>query len=224
MPARRLFSTAAWPWIRARRTALWTLFLGVLAPCCLFGLLAAQLAGHEAIARDRALLLLARAQAGPALDRAMLLASHLGSAWVPATLSTALALGLRRRWRDQVFWLLAIGGSYLLNLAAKQFFQRTRPELWLPLAPEPSYSFPSGHAMQSMSLAAAALVLLWPTRWRWAGLAAGLPFVAGVGLSRLYLGVHFPSDVLAGWLAALAWVLGLKLLLRRGGAAAPGGR
>src|SRR5690606_17364220 len=88
---------------------------------------------------------------------------------------------------------------------------------WPPLAPETSFSFPSGHAMQSMALATALLVLAWNTRWRWPVLLAGAAFTGIVGLSRVYLGVHFPSDVLAGWCASLAWAVGLALLFRRRG-------
>ncbi|MGH8908790.1 MAG: phosphatase PAP2 family protein [Egibacteraceae bacterium] len=73
-------------------------------------------------------------------------------------------------------------------------------------------SFPSGHAVTSMALVAALLVLAWPMRWRWAATAAGALFVTGVGFSRLYFGFHYPSDVLGGWCLALAWVAGVWLL------------
>jgi undecaprenyl-diphosphatase len=74
-------------------------------------------------------------------------------------------------------------------------------------------SFPSGHAMASMALAVALIVLLWPTRWRYPMLLGGIFFTIMVGLSRIYLGVHYPSDVLAGWVASLAWVMGLSRVL-----------
>src|SRR5690606_20385315 len=105
----------------------------------------------------------------------------------------------RRRFRESIFAAAALGGSALLNIATKQFFARARPALWESIAPETSYSFPSGHAMGSMTLAVVLVLLAWPTRWRWAALAAMAFFVAMVGLSRMYLGVHYPSDILAGW-------------------------
>jgi undecaprenyl-diphosphatase len=67
--------------------------------------------------------------------------------------------------------------------------------------------------MLSSAFVGAAAVLAWPTRWRWPVLALGAPFALLVAFSRLYLGVHFPSDILAGWLASLAWVLGVSLVL-----------
>jgi membrane-associated phospholipid phosphatase len=66
--------------------------------------------------------------------------------------------------------------------------------------------------MGSMAVAAALATLAWGTRWRWPTVAAGGLFVALVGLSRLYLGVHYPSDVATGWLASLAWVGGVRLI------------
>ena len=66
--------------------------------------------------------------------------------------------------------------------------------------------------MGSMAVVAALVTLTWGTRWRWAVVAFGALFVALVGLSRLYLGVHYPSDVLTGWLASLAWVGGCALI------------
>src|SRR3546814_9961968 len=69
--------------------------------------------------------------------------------------------------------------------------------------------------MGSMTLAAVLVLLAWPTRWRWPVVAAMAVFVPMVGLSRVYLGVHFPSDILAGWAAALVWTTGAYLLLFR---------
>jgi membrane-associated phospholipid phosphatase len=60
------------------------------------------------------------------------------------------------------------------------------------------------------------LVLLsWHTRWRWWVLALALAFVLQVGASRIYLGVHYPSDILGGWFAGMAWVVGVYLLMFR---------
>jgi membrane-associated phospholipid phosphatase len=120
-------------------------------------------------------------------------------------------LALRHRG-NALFWAVAMGGTGVLNSGAKLFFRRERPELWLSPAPEHTYSFPSGHAMGSMALVAALAVLAWPTRWRWWAIILGGAFTLSVGFSRVYLGVHFPSDVVAGWSASLAWVLGLSQL------------
>jgi undecaprenyl-diphosphatase len=106
-----------------------------------------------------------------------------------------------------------VGGGWLLNRSAKALFGRERPKLWESVAPETSLSFPSGHAMASMALIAALVVLLWPTRWRYPTIGLGGIFVLLVGLSRVYLGVHYPSDVLAGWIASFAWVMGVSVLL-----------
>lgn len=146
----------------------------------------------------------------------MLLASELGYLWGVVPLAVAVLLGLLAlgRVRRATYFALAVGGSAALNLVAKAVFARERPSLWLPLAPEHSYSFPSGHAMGAMSLCAAIVLMLWFTRWRWPALVLGLAFTAWVGASRVYLGVHYPSDILAGWAAALAWVSAVYLAVR----------
>jgi len=122
-------------------------------------------------------------------------------------------LAARRRRGDAFFWGLAVGGAALLNVAAKYSFGRSRPDYWLSIAPETTFSFPSGHAMQTMALVAALVVLVWPTKARWPVLILGGSFVLLVGLSRVYLGVHYPSDIVAGWAAASAWVVGLSIVL-----------
>lgn len=114
-----------------------------------------------------------------------------------------------------VKYLLAANlGAMLLNIAAKQFFGRARPTEWLPLVDANSYSFPSGHAMHSMALACSLLlVAVRPTHVRyWIG--GALLYVAAVGASRIYLGVHYPSDVVAGWCASLVWCVGLYATMR----------
>jgi membrane-associated phospholipid phosphatase len=104
-------------------------------------------------------------------------------------------------------------GSMLLNIAAKQHFSRIRPQLWLSVAPETSFSFPSGHAMGSATLGVALCFLFWPTRWRWPVIVASAMFVVLVGFSRIYLGVHYPSDVLGGWAAGTAWAVAVHQLV-----------
>ena len=67
------------------------------------------------------------------------------------------------------------------------------------------YTFPSGHAANTAALAAAAILIAWPTRYRTSAAIAGVGLVLVVGLSQLALGVHYPSDIVAGWLWAAAW-------------------
>jgi membrane-associated phospholipid phosphatase len=82
-------------------------------------------------------------------------------------------------------------------------------------APELLYSFPSAHAMAAAALAAAVGFLLWLTRWRWVVVGLGAAWALGMGWARMYLGVHYPSDVLAGWLGSVGWVSGLYLVFTR---------
>ena len=111
-----------------------------------------------------------------------------------------LGLLLVRRYRAARFLALSVGGAGLLNLAAKLLLSRPRPALWVVRHPELSSSFPSGHAMAAAALATALGFLLWPTRCRWVAVSTGAGWALAMGWARMYLGVHYPSDVLAGWL------------------------
>ncbi|MDO4263722.1 MAG: phosphatase PAP2 family protein, partial [Deinococcus sp.] len=119
--------------------------------------------------------------------------------------------------RAALFTLLGPGSAVALDALMKVLFSRPRPELWPRLVEETSASSPSGHATMSAALATWAALLLWPRlgRWRWLVVPAGILYAGTVGLSRIILGVHYPSDVLAGWLTGLALVLGVFRLLGR---------
>ena len=197
------------------RRPLLELFLGVLVPLCLFALLAREVVHQAPPPWDVAVLTWIHAHASPAADRVMIFASEIGTAYGLVPFSILFALWLLRR-RDAAgfgFFTLSMLGTWALNVATKQLFGRERPALWPSPAPEQSFSFPSGHAMGSMSLAAALGVLAWRTPYRWPVVAGGAAFTLLVSGSRLYLGVHYPTDVLGAWLASLAWVLGVRQIL-----------
>jgi membrane-associated phospholipid phosphatase len=200
--------------VRTHWIGLLLLFGGLLLPLWLFATLAEEV--HEAgeLVLDRPLLELAQRMARDGFDRVFLFFSAIGYSWgvVPFSAGLVVALAAARHFRKSAYAAVTLGGAGLLNMAAKQAFARDRPDLWESIAPEPTYSFPSGHAMGSMTLAVVAVLLAWPTRWRWPVLAAMLVFVPMVGLSRVYLGVHYPSDILAGWTAATAWAVGCYVL------------
>ncbi|KAF1717552.1 hypothetical protein CSC74_01050 [Pseudoxanthomonas yeongjuensis] len=193
------------------------LFVGVLLPLWVFTELADEVHELERFVFDDPILLRAHAHAGPALDRFFIVVSRIGYEGVIA-IDVVIVLSLLgfKRWREATFAAVAFMGSALLNLGSKQLFQRDRPSLWESVSPETTFSFPSGHAMGSMTLAMVVILLAWPTRWRWPVLPMAVVFVLLVGFSRIYLGVHYPSDILGGWVAAMAWVAGAHLLLFRG--------
>ena len=186
------------------------LFLCLLAPLWLFVELADEIHELEDFYFDDAL-------SGPSLDRFFVVVSALGYQWgvVPADIALTLGLLVSRRWREATFAGVSLGGSALLNMATKQFFQRDRPALWESIAPEHTFSFPSGHAMGSATLAMVVVLLCWHTRFRWPAVVLAALFALTVGASRIYLGVHYPSDILGGWAAGIAWVSGVYLVLYR---------
>lgn len=213
------FADASTGFLRRHRGALALLAVGWMLPLWLFLELADEVLDAEAFAWDEPILRFAQDRARDGFDRVFLFFSAIGYQWgvVPFDIALVAVLALRRKVRETWFAVIALGGSGLLNVATKQFFARDRPSLWESIAPESNYSFPSGHAMGSMTLAAVLVILAWRTRWRWPVVAAMAVFVPMVGLSRVYLGVHYPSDIVAGWCAALVWVVGSALLvLRRG--------
>ena len=202
-----------------RVAAAWAL---VWAPFLLWGALAENVWKRQSFRFDDPILLWLHGHSEPWRDRLMLGLSLVGGyplLFVSGALLLILLLSSQRR--NAIFVALCIGGVSALNVSAKIIFHRTRPDLWVSLAPEHDYSFPSGHAMLSSAFTAMILALIWRAtrtqphagRWRLASAIIGVTFVFAVGLSRLYLGVHYPSDILAGWLASCAWIALVHIIM-----------
>ncbi|HKU20898.1 MAG TPA: phosphatase PAP2 family protein [Terriglobales bacterium] len=204
--------------IRQSGPALGVVLLGSLAVSLLallfFSWLARQVFEGELTKFDMHIRIAVHQYANPTLTLAMEAISDLGSPVFLSALFVVLIISfLLVHWRHAALWLaITMAGALALDVTLKDVFHRTRPVAFF--IPEPSgYSFPSGHALGSfcfyMLLAGlltarihdlAARVLIW--------VFAAL-LVSAIGFSRIYLGVHWPTDVIAGYAAAAFWVAGL---------------
>ncbi len=176
-----------------------------------FANLAGGILDKETFAFDQEILLALRELQTPFLDELMIGITFFGDPNVLGVVSLIIALVLvyRRSFSEATVLIIANLGAVLLNLWLKDLFARDRPELWERVVDVQLYSFPSGHAMIALvvySVLAYLLVKTFPN-WRWLIITVTIPLILGIGLSRLYLGVHWPSDVLAGYAAGLVWLL-----------------
>ncbi len=177
----------------------------------LFGAMATLVLRAGKAPFDDPLLLALHRHATPALDGLAVFFTIVGNTgpMIAAGVLIAGALAWAGRRRDAGLFVAGLGGSMLLTQLIKYTVQRPRPALWVSLRPEHTFSFPSGHAMDTAALAAALFFAL-PRHRRWWALAP--LFALAVGGARMYLGVHYPSDVLAGWSSAVGWVLLVQLV------------
>jgi undecaprenyl-diphosphatase len=197
--------------------SLLLLLLGVFLPLQVFGELAEDVWENEGgFPWDVPVLLAVHSTANPQLDVVVTMLTKLGVFWgvFPIATVTALLLFNRRRWRSLTYLIVTLLGSIIINRTAKVLLHRVRPHLWESPAPEFDYGFPSGHAMSSMTFVAVLVILTWGSRWRWLVLIVGTIFVLVIGWTRLYLGVHYPSDILAGWMVSVGWAVGVSLIIR----------
>jgi undecaprenyl-diphosphatase len=190
----------------------------------------------ENVARDRTanfdqfVRLRIHEHASPGLTKAMIAISFAGGDGLTVSAVLALMVFLHFHWRRATLWLVVtILGALVLDLSLKYAFHRARPAPFFVGLPR-TYSFPSGHALFSFCFygvlagllmgriqSRVAQFLIW--------LAAAI-LVAAIGFSRIYLGVHYPSDVIAGYLTAALWVSTLlaldRMRRRRGQRSQPG--
>ena len=148
--------------------------------------------------------------ASPEMTRVMFALTYIGGPGLVYAAIVAVIVFLCFRWRRATIWLLiTLAGATVLDVSLKLAFHRPRPTPYFGAVPH-TYSFPSGHALYSFCFygvlaglladrisSLALRIVVW--------IAAAL-LVLGIGISRIYLGVHYPTDVMAGYLTATIWV------------------
>ncbi|MGG1660801.1 phosphatase PAP2 family protein [Brevibacillus sp. NRS-1366] len=160
----------------------------------------------------------------PKLTSAMLFFTFLASSsslMTLAILSVLLMLWQHKRW-EALFLVIALGGGILFNLLLKSLFHRERPTIHR-LVEESGYSFPSGHSMAAFIFFGMLAILLFlfvvSRAAKTVIVLLAVLLILMVGVSRIYLGVHYPSDVLGGFAAGGVWLgislAGLKIVLER---------
>jgi undecaprenyl-diphosphatase len=174
--------------------------------------LASEVLEQEFASLNHDVLIWVHSYATPTLTRIAFAFTDLGSV-VGVTLLTC-TLGLffiyNRRFMDALTLLVLVIGGGVLVFTLKNAFGQIRPHVFTPLAVEKAFSFPSGHSLLSFcfwGFLAVWLVIQKPRElWRWLVGLVCLAIAGMVALSRLYLGVHWPTDVVAGMLAAAFWI------------------
>ena len=166
---------------------------------------------HETEAVDGLFIWMVRYFANPGLDKSMIAVSSLGAGYLYALIVFSSLLGFmyKRYWREAGVLMLSFGGGLALNVLLKVLFERSRPAL--PRVVEAAgYSFPSGHAMVSLCFYGMLAFLLMRRVASFAGrvliVTAAVVLIGAIGLSRIYLGVHYPTDVAAGYAAGATWL------------------
>jgi membrane-associated phospholipid phosphatase len=198
-------------------------FLAAVVVLYAFAWLATEVLDQETQALDVATLAFLQQFSSPPLTEAAQLVSLLGSeaVWVIGAVLLAVLAWHRRRRAALVLLLITVGAQFL-NDILKTLFHRARPTPLVGFLDAQQFSFPSGHAMVSAAFYFYVAYLTWRyVRGLWRGVViAGLVLlVLLIGLSRLYLEVHYLSDVIAGYLAGFLWadavILGGRVLTVR---------
>lgn len=191
-------------------------FAAAVLSLVLFGWLANQVWRHETIVFDAAVRNGVHSFASPPLTGFFRVITNFGSELflIPFGAFVIWRLIEAGRRHAAILFTLAAAGGEVLDYVLKTFFHRARPHVFFGSLPT-SYSFPSGHSMLSAcffgTLAAVAAPRL-RSGWHKAGIwIAAAAATLLIGLSRIYLGVHYPSDVAAGYAAAIIWVVAIRV-------------
>jgi undecaprenyl-diphosphatase len=183
-----------------------------------FARLAEEILERQSLAFDSAVRASVHQHATPALTIFMRVISGLGSAEVLLPVVVLILVVMLRRGARQQATLLAVTmtGALVLELTLKLAFRRPRPQPFFGIPSPGSYAFPSGHALVSLCFYTALAWMLTErltARWSRALLWIVAALLIGLtGFSRIYLGMHYPSDVLGGYAAALVWMASLARL------------
>jgi undecaprenyl-diphosphatase len=203
--------------VEAKRSRLvYAESLPAAAALALFAWLAGKVMHGESLRFDQLVRDGIHSWASPQLTYAMRGVTQLGAPWFLIAVGAILIWRLAAIGRKRAAILLvvaAIGGEALDGLL-KLAFHRQRPEAFFGYPPPSNYSFPSGHAVSACcfyGVLAAILTARIRSRWKQAAVWVVAALLAGwIGVSRIYLGVHYPSDVMAGYAAGIVWVAALR--------------
>lgn len=184
----------------------------------IFAEIAEEVLEQESHALDTKILLAIRQIHNTWLDQAMMGTTFIGDPAVLFIICLAIGIWLDRNYRRSEATTLGIAaiGAILLNYWLKQLFSRARPNLWERIIDVRDYSFPSGHAMVSLVIYGM-IGYIFTTRFpRHQKLITSLTvlLVIAIGFSRMYLGVHWPTDIAAGYAAGSVWLIACILSLR----------
>lgn len=212
--------------LRERGLLFWLAALAGLLMVGGFALLADEVAEGETLGFDQAVLALLRAPGNltdplgpPWLEEAARDITALGSftVLVPLVAVVAIYLMLTNRARTGWFLVAASASGALISTLMKQLFDRPRPDV-TAITRVFTSSFPSGHAMASavvfLTIGTMLASATHRKRERWFFLVVAVVFTLVVGASRVYLGVHYPTDVAAGWLIGAGWAIACALAAR----------
>jgi undecaprenyl-diphosphatase len=213
-------------WLGSHELALLLAAVGIAAGVWAFFALASEIQEGDTQAFDRKVLLSMRhadltPKGSPAFQEAARDVTALGGMLVlgMVTLATAVFLTLESKGKMGSFVLCSVAGGAGLSILLKDVFNRPRPDIAPHLAYASSSSFPSGHAMMSaltwLTLGALLARSHSQKRLKAFFLITATLLTLMIGTSRVYLGVHWPTDVLAGWTAGSVWALLSWLVARR---------
>jgi membrane-associated phospholipid phosphatase len=201
--------------VQNRRVQLVALIVSCVAAVCL-AWLAAKVTRGETISFDANVRQSIHSISSPGVTQLLSAITFLGSQAVVIVASGCFAILMlwnRRRDRAMLVVVTMAGAEVLLSIL-KNHFHRQRPDPFFDERLPPSYSFPSGHALLSFCCYGL-LAVLGGARMRWLVRICSAALILAIGISRIYLGVHYPTDVIAGYLAAIAWTAAVAVIYTR---------
>ncbi|PZO15114.1 MAG: phosphatase PAP2 family protein [Leptolyngbya foveolarum] len=194
-------------------------WLGVcIATVYILAELSDEVLEQEAFALDETILLHIRRFANPLLDKVMVFITNIGDPHtvVPLTVIAFVFLLVNRQRLAATFFAINAAGGVALSYFLKLAFSKPRPQLWNSAIEEVTYSYPSGHALGSMVIygfLSYVLAKMYP-RYSAAIYTFAVLMIVSIGFSRLYLGVHWPTDILGGYGIGFLWITACISLLR----------